>query len=52
MHGLGDNCDGYVEGDQTDHDGQPEQERDDPVLVVAMYDYTGNPPSDLVSPNA
>jgi hypothetical protein len=37
-----------MEGNQTDHDGEPEQERNDPVLVLAMYDDTGDPPSGRV----
>ena len=50
MHRLGDDGNGDVESDQADHNGQPKQEWNDPVLVVTVHDHTGNPPSNTVSP--
>jgi hypothetical protein len=49
VHGLGDDGDGDVESDQSDHDGQPEQEWNDPVLVVTVNDDTCDPPSGSLS---
>jgi hypothetical protein len=49
VHGLSDKCDGNMKSDQSDHDSQPEQERNDPVLVVSMDDYASDPPSGRVS---
>ena len=46
---FGDKVDGSVgvdvEEEEPEHDGQPEQEGDEPVLVVAMLDETCNPPA-------
>ena len=44
VHGFGDDGDWYVPKEETEHDAQPEQERDDPILVISMLDETGNPP--------
>lgn len=49
VHGLCDDGDGDVARDDADHDGQPEQERNDPVLVVAVQDDRRDPPSNTVS---
>jgi len=38
VHWLGHNGDGHVVKEESQHDTQPQQERDDPVLVMAMYD--------------
>ncbi|XPS80098.1 hypothetical protein M3J09_012060 [Ascochyta lentis] len=51
VHWLGDDGDGDVARDQADHDGQPEQKRNDPVLVIAVHDDRRNPPSNVVSSN-
>ena len=48
MHGPGNQCDGDVESDQADHDRKPEKEGNQPILVFAMNNDTGNPPSDFV----
>jgi hypothetical protein len=34
-----------VEKDQTKHNGEPEQKRNDPVLIMAVHNNTRNPPS-------
>ena len=47
VHGPGDDGNWKMESDQSDHDGQPEQERNHPVLVFAMYDDTGDPPPEI-----
>lgn len=47
VHRLSDNGDRDVECDYSDHDGEPEQEGDDPILVLAVYDDTGDPPSGI-----
>lgn len=45
LDGVGDVAHGHMEEEQTDRDGQPQQEGDDPVLVVAMQDQRRNPPA-------
>jgi hypothetical protein len=47
VHGPGDDGNWDVESDQSDHDGQPEQEWNHPVLIFAMYDDTGDPPPEI-----
>jgi len=49
MHWARDDGDGDIEEDKSEHDGQPEQEWDDPVLVMTMYHDTGDPPAVRVS---
>lgn len=45
MHRACDDADGDMEKDQAEHDGQPEEKGNDPVLVMAMNNDTGNPPT-------
>jgi hypothetical protein len=45
MHWLRDNANGDPEEDQSKHNGEPEKEWNNPVLVLAMKDDTGDPPS-------
>lgn len=45
VHGLGDDGDGCVEEEQAQGDGEPQQERDDPVLVMAVQHQTRDPPA-------
>lgn len=45
VHRPGDDGDGHIEEDQTKHDGEPEQEGNNPVLIMAMLDDGRNPPS-------
>jgi hypothetical protein len=52
MHWLGDDANGDPEEDQSKHNGEPEKERNNPVLVFAMEDDTSNPPSKAKSVNA
>ncbi|KAB8339104.1 hypothetical protein FH972_022040 [Carpinus fangiana] len=35
----------WAEGEQAYRDGEPQQERDEPILVVAMQDQAGDPPA-------
>ncbi|KAJ8113160.1 hypothetical protein OPT61_g4655 [Boeremia exigua] len=49
VHRLGDDGDGNMARDEANHNRQPEQERNDPVLVLAMDDNRRNPPSKNVS---
>jgi hypothetical protein len=52
MHWLGNNANGDPEEDQPQHDGEPEKEWNNPVLVLAMDDDTSNPPSEPKLVNA
>lgn len=45
VHGLRDDGDWYVEEEEAQRDCAPEQEGDDPVLVVPVEDQAGDPPA-------
>lgn len=45
MHRLGHNGDWDVEEQESEHDGEPQQKRNHPVLVMAVLDDTGKPPT-------
>jgi hypothetical protein len=45
VHWLSNNGDGHVEEDQPEHDGKPQQKRNDPILVIAMLNEGCNPPA-------
>ena len=51
VHRLCDDGDRNMARDEADHDRQPEQERNDPVLVMTMHNDRRNPPSKVVSSN-
>jgi hypothetical protein len=42
---VGDMAAGDVEEDETESDGEPQEERDNPVLVVAVQHERGDPPA-------
>lgn len=53
---LPDECDGHhevvrgdIEGDEAHHDEEPEEEWDEPAVVVAVEDEACDPPSGVVS---
>lgn len=45
LDGVGDVTAGNVEEDQAQHDGEPQQEGNDPVLGVAVQDQRRDPPA-------
>ncbi|KAH6603754.1 hypothetical protein Trco_007200 [Trichoderma cornu-damae] len=45
LDGVGQEAHGHVEEEEADGDGQPQQEGDDPVLVVAVQDQRRDPPA-------